>query len=50
MSKVYEKPCVLVMILNAQDLVTESLGFALGQDKAWADDPWAGVENGGENQ
>ena len=50
MSKVYEKPRVLITLLNAQDLVTQSLVFALGQDKPWADNPWAGETNGGEDQ
>ena len=50
MSKVYEKLRLTVMELDAQDLVTTSLGYALGQDKSWSDNPWENGTDGGEIQ
>jgi hypothetical protein len=50
MNKVYEKPCVNIKLLSVQDLVTTSLGFELGQDKSWQDNPWEDATNGGANQ
>ena len=50
MNKAYEKLRVTIVWLDAQDLVTTSLGYALGQDKSWSDNPWESGINGGENQ
>ena len=50
MNKVYENLRLTLIKLDAQDLVTTSLGYALGQDKSWSDNPWESGINGGENQ
>lgn len=48
MNKVYEKPTLRMIVFNVQDLVTTSLGYVLGQDKEWYENPWEDA-NGGAN-